>query len=121
MTFVATATGLAPFHSMLLERARLGDTREFHLFFGVRAEEDVFAVETLEWLKTRLNFDYTLCLSRKMGDGRCFHGRVTQAIGGRDYAGHYYLCGNGAMVEETRALLKAVGLDRRQIHVEKYY
>jgi NAD(P)H-flavin reductase len=121
VTFVATATGLAPFHSMLLERARLGDRRTFRLFFGVRSEEDVFGIETLDRLKGQLDFDYTVCLSRKQGDGPCFHGRVTGAMAGAAYAGHYYICGNGAMIEEVRATLKESGLDRKQIHVEKYY
>ena len=121
VTFVATATGLAPFHSMLLERARLGDDRQFRLFFGLRSEADVFAIDTLERLKTKLDFGYTLCLSREEGDGPWFPGRVTDAMAGLERQGHYYLCGNGAMIEEVRGMLKESGMDRRQIHVEKYY
>lgn len=121
VTFVATATGLAPFHSMLLQAAREKDPRRFRLFFGVRAEEDVFAVDTLQRLKGELDFDFTLCLSRKTGNGPCFEGRVTSAIVAKEAAGHYYLCGNGPMIEEVKGLLKEKGLDRKQIHAEKYY
>ncbi|HND29987.1 MAG TPA: FAD-binding oxidoreductase [Myxococcota bacterium] len=125
VTFVATGTGLAPFHSMLLEQERLGNRRRFRLFFGVRSEEDVFAVATLQRWKQSLNFDYTLCLSRPgapeaMAEG-CVIGRVTQAMADHQPEGHWYLCGNGSMIEEVRTLLKEKGLDRKQIHVEKYY
>ena len=129
--FVATATGIAPFRSMLLERAAspVRDTRKYCMYFGVRAQEDLFALDDLAGLARDLpDFAYTVCLSRPVPEWPgptpvFFNGRVTTALAA-DYpvpTEHFYLCGNGAMIEETRALLKDRGLDRKRIHVEKYY
>lgn len=122
--FVCTATGIAPFRSMLYERAHRGDHRKYRMYFGVRAQEDLFAIDDLEHLKRTLgDFDYTVCLSRPLPGWEGFAGRVTAALG-RDHpvpADHFYICGNGAMIDETKELLKARGLDRKRIHVEKYY
>lgn len=124
VVFVATATGLAPFHSMLLDRLPERDPRPFRLYFGVRAQEDCFALDTLDRLRRDLpDFDYTVCLSRPSPGWGGFVGRVTAAIE-RDFSSpdaDFYLCGNGAMIDEVRSLLKARGLDRKRIHVEKYY
>ncbi|MFZ5476554.1 MAG: FAD-binding oxidoreductase [Myxococcota bacterium] len=124
VVFVATATGLAPFRSMLVDRAAEGDARRYRLYFGVRDESDLFALDDLETLKASLgDFDFRVCLSRPGPGWTGFTGRVTQALAADHPAPteHFYLCGNGAMIEEVRDLLKARGLDRKRIHVEKYY
>jgi NAD(P)H-flavin reductase len=122
--FVATATGLAPFRSMLYDRITKADARPFRVYFGVRDEGDLFALEDLAFLKETLpDFDYRVCLSRPAPGWTGFTGRVTHAIA-EDYpvpTQHFYLCGNGAMIEEARAMLKERGLDRKRIHIEKYY
>lgn len=126
VVFIATATGIAPFRSMLLERAasRVHDTRKYRMYFGVRSQEDLFALDDLAGLARDLpDFACTVCLSRPEAGWAGFTGRVTAALA-LDYpnpAEHFYLCGNGAMIEETRELLKSRGLDRKRIHVEKYY
>lgn len=124
VVFVATATGLAPFHSMLLDRAAEGDARPFRLYFGVRSQDDLFALDTLARLKTDLpDFDFRLCLSRPKPGWPGTEGRVTRALAD-DFPAptqRFYLCGNSAMIDEVRELLKSRGLDRKRIHVEKYY
>jgi NAD(P)H-flavin reductase len=122
--FVATATGIAPFRSMLYERAAARDPRRFRLYFGVRDQGDLFALDDLAELAATLpDFRYTVCLSRPNPGWTGFTGRVTAALA-EDFptpTEHFYLCGNGGMIEETRELLKSRGLDRKGIHVEKYY
>jgi len=119
--FIATATGLAPFRSMLMECARLGDARSFRMCFGVRSQADLFAAEDLAYFAEKLDFSYKICLSAPADDWDGFHGRVSAAIAEAPKEGHWYLCGNGNMVEEVRGYLKGCGMDRKQIHVEKYY
>lgn len=124
VVFVATATGLAPFHSMLSDRLPERDPRPFRLYFGVRSQEDLFALDTLDRLRRELpDFDYTVCLSRPGPGWSGFTGRVTQALDAHFPTpdAEFYLCGNGAMIDEVRVLLKERGLDRKRIHVEKYY
>jgi NAD(P)H-flavin reductase len=122
--FVATATGLAPFRSMLFDRLTKAERRRYRVYFGVRDEGDLFALDDLELLKETLHdFDYRVCLSRPASAWSGFTGRVTAALA-EDFPApteHFYLCGNGAMIEETRAMLKERGLDRKRIHIEKYY
>lgn len=124
LVFVATATGLAPFRSMLEEAVAARDPRRYRLYFGVRSEEDLFAVDDLERYAGALpDFSYRVCLSRPSAAWTGFEGRVTHALAA-DFptpTEHFYLCGNGAMIEETRDLLKGRGLERKHIHVEKYY
>ena len=124
VVFVATATGLAPFRSMLEVAVAEGDRRPFRLYFGVRSQEDLFALTDLErYARLLPDFAYTVCLSRAEPGWEGYRGRVTAAVAERHPAPteHVYLCGNGAMIEETRALLKERGLDRKRIHVERYY
>lgn len=124
IVFVATATGLAPFRSMLEVACAADDPRPFRLYFGVRSEEDLFAVADLErYARTLRDFQYQLCLSRPGPGWTGFTGRVTAALAADhpEPSAHFYLCGNGAMIEETRQMLKDRGLDRKRIHVEKYY
>lgn len=123
-TFLATGTGLAPFRAMLEEAARRGDARPLHLCFGVRDQADLFGIDHLDRLRAALpDFGYTVCLSRVGEDWPGYRGRITQLVAERwpDPRGHFYLCGNGAMIDEARTFLKGRGLDRRQIHFEKYY
>jgi NAD(P)H-flavin reductase len=124
VVFVCTATGIAPFRSMLFDPARRADPRPFRMYFGVRSQEDLFGVEDLEVLRQTLpDFDYRICLSRPAPGWDGYVGRVTAALA-EDFPApteHFYLCGNGAMIDETRELLKSRELDRRHIHVEKYY
>ena len=124
VVFVATATGLAPFRSMLEVAAAERDPRRMRLYFGVRSQEDLFALADLErYARTLPDFRFRLCLSRPEAGWEGYSGRVTAALA-EDHPAptdHFYLCGNGAMIEETRAMLKERGLDRKRIHVEKYY
>ena len=124
VTFLATGTGLAPFRPMLEAAARAHDPRRFRLAFGVRDEPDLFGLEHLERLRAALpDFDWTVCLSRAGPGWTGYRGRVTQLLAEEPGppVGYFYLCGNGAMIEEARTFLKERGVDRKHIHAEKYY
>lgn len=130
VTMVATGTGLAPFHSMLVHAANIGDARPFHVYLGVRSEADVFGLDALDRLRDRLQLRVTLCLSRPTPDWSPgqrpgltgFAGRVSDAIAATGlHGGQYLLCGNGSMVTELRASLKERGVERQRIRYEKYY
>jgi CDP-4-dehydro-6-deoxyglucose reductase len=127
--FVATGTGLVPLRSFvkdLVSRGELRD-RDVTLLFGVRAQQDLFAVAELERLSQsfpRLHFLPTL--SRPEPGWTGLRGRVTSWL---DNAAlpvdemQVYLCGNGKMIEDAVRILEAKGLDRRtrRIVVEKYF
>ncbi len=121
--FVATGTGLAPFHSMLAEAARGGDRRRFRVWFGVREAADDFGGAALARLEGVLPaLSVTRCLSRPGSEWAGFRGRVTDALVAQAPAleGEWYLCGSGPMVDEVRAWLRGRGVAPNAVHVEKY-
>ncbi|HTL12150.1 MAG TPA: phenol 2-monooxygenase, partial [Bdellovibrionota bacterium] len=71
--------------------------------------------------------EHVTCLSRPTPGWEGFTGRVThylESLGDRfDWAGtDFYLCGNGDMIKEVKALLmERKGVAKEAVHVEKYY
>lgn len=122
--FCATSTGIAPFHSMLRVAARRGDPRPYRLYFGLRSQEDLFALPELDELRGALpDFDYVVSLSRPQPGWTGEVGRITRLVDERhpQPTGAWLLCGNGEMVAEVKATLKARGLDRKSIRSETYW
>lgn len=119
--FIATSTGLAPFHSMLGVAARTRDPRPFRVLFGCRDERDVFGLDALDALRGQLDLEYIVCLSQPLGATAHRVGRVTAHLPNPDPAARYYLCGNGGMITEAKDLLREAGVDRKRIHYEKYW
>jgi CDP-4-dehydro-6-deoxyglucose reductase len=122
--FVATGTGIAPFRGMLQARARKGGGGELTLVFGVRYEHSLLYRKEFEELASKdPKFRFWPVLSRPGADwqGRTGHVQphVLEALGERRDV-DVYICGLKAMVDDMRAQLKAVGLDRRHIIFEKY-
>lgn len=121
---VATGTGIAPFRSMLMAELPHDSTHRFQLIFGVRHEHGILYREEFEALaRDHENFHFTPTLTRPGPAWSGSHGRVQlhvlKALGERRDV-HVYICGMKEMVDETRALLKEAGLERKQIIVEKY-
>lgn len=122
--FVATGTGVAPFRSMLKAYLGQGDARELTLIFGVRHEHGLLYRSEFEDLeKEHPNFRFWPVLSRPEPGwpGRTGHVQphMIEAIGDRRDL-DVYICGLKLMVDDVRARLKAMGLDRKQIIFEKY-
>ena len=121
--FVATGTGIAPFRSMLL--AHLGkEPGRFTLIFGVRHEQGLLYHDEWQQLASEHpNFDYRPTLTRPEATWKGREGRVQkhvlEALGERRDV-NIYMCGMREMVDELRAQLKAIGVDRKQIVYEKY-
>jgi ferredoxin-NADP reductase len=122
--FVATGTGIAPFRSILLSKLRENPDHHFTLIFGVRHEYGLLYHDELRALATEYpNFEYRPTLTRPPNHWTGRTGRVQQhtleALGDhRDR--DVYICGLREMVDDMRAQLKAIGLDRKRIVYEKY-
>jgi ferredoxin-NADP reductase len=121
---VATGTGIAPFRAMLPARLAKDSSSRITLLFGVRHEGSLLyraEFEALERLHANFRFWPTLTRPQPAWSGRT--GRVQQhleeAVGSsRDC--DIYICGLRVMVDETRALLRALGFDRKRMVYEKY-
>jgi len=109
--FVASGTGIAPFHSMVNSYPNLNYT----ILHGIRVSEEAYGKEEYN------NDNYITCTSRdELGD---FKGRVT------DYINKYsfdkdticYFCGNFKMIREALDLLEKKGIPNNQLHAEVYF
>ncbi len=124
LVFIATGTGIAPIRAMLQQLFRDDIERQVYLIFGVRYPHTILYREEFEQLSQRYpNFHFIPTLSRPPADWTGATGYVQKQIEAR-FAGRSdfeaYLCGLKLMVNDVRQQLKRMGLDRRQIHYEKY-
>jgi ferredoxin--NADP+ reductase/benzoate/toluate 1,2-dioxygenase reductase subunit len=109
--FIATGTGIAPFHSFVKSYPNL----DYQLIHGVKT-----AIEAYD----RQDYDssrHVLCTSQdKKGD---FNGRVTQYLQQQpvDKDALYYLCGNINMIYEVFHYLQEKEVPASNLHTEVYF
>ncbi|HOI47849.1 MAG TPA: FAD-binding oxidoreductase [Prolixibacteraceae bacterium] len=109
--FIASGTGIAPFHSMVKTYPHL----DYQLIHGVR-----YASEAYE----RTSYDpqrYLLCTSRETTGH--YHGRVTDYLSATEFDQNtaFYLCGNSDMIFDAMEILKGKGFSREDVTVEVYF
>lgn len=122
--FIATGTGIAPIRSMLLDLFARGTDRKISLVFGVRYPNGILYREDFDALSERhKNFQFLPTISRP---DESWHGATgyVQGHAQRLFAGRKdfeaYICGLKRMVDDMRAILKTMGLDRKAVRYEKY-
>lgn len=125
LIFIATGSGIAPFHSMLLDMLQVRhDTRPMVLYWGLRHESELFwQLEFQELSENFPNFSFHPVISKGSDEWSLCRGRVTDCLtthGVVKPAG-YYLCGNKPMIEQTSEMLVSSGVDAAHIHHEKFY
>jgi ferredoxin-NADP reductase len=123
--FISTGTGLAPFRSMALSRIFSENRPEStRILFGARDEGDLLYTEEL--LTALGSGNLIQALSRSQSNWCGFKGRVTDWLRENattiDWANtEFYLCGNGAMIDEAKQILAGKGVEKTSIHQEVYY
>lgn len=110
--FVATGTGISPFHSMIKSYEGKID---YTLLHGVRNIEEAYDRE--EYDKDR----YILCTSR--GNKGDYKGRVTDYLKEHDVDNEtlVYLCGNSEMIYDVYDILMSKGMSSDNIRTEVYF
>lgn len=111
LLFLATGTGISPFHSFVATRPDL----EYTLLHGVRHAADLA-------LERGFASDKVIsCVSREPGGH--FQGRVTERLKAMkiDPGTHAFLCGNCDMIYEAFDLLRAAGVGSDRIYTEVYF
>jgi ferredoxin-NADP reductase len=121
---IATGTGIAPFRAILHSERAIASPARFTLIFGVRYQGSLlYDREWREMATARPNFDYRPTLTRPTPEwtGRTgrVHDHALEALGDRRDV-DIYICGLREMVDELRARLKALGVDRKRIVYERY-
>ena len=109
--FIASGTGIAPFHSFINSYPSLNYT----LIHGVKYGEEAY--DSDEYNAKR----YILCTSRdKQGN---IQGRVTDYLKNYspDKTAYYYLCGNSNMIHDAYDILREKSVDAGRIHAEVYF
>jgi CDP-4-dehydro-6-deoxyglucose reductase len=121
--FVATGTGIAPFHSMLLTLFERGCTSDVTLIWGLRHQRDLYYQDELQALAaSHPNFRFIMTLSRPDDGWTGETGRVTRLVEERITSVKnlaVYLCGNSGMLKDVSDAVRSKGLC--PIYREKFY
>ena len=110
LLFIATGTGISPYHSFVESYPEL----EYQLIHGTGYANEAYDAELY-------GDKYVHCVSRE--EGGTFKGRVTDYIRSLeiDPQTEAFLCGNCDMIYEAFDLLQEKGLPTAQIHTEVYF
>lgn len=109
--FIASGTGIAPFHSMVKSYPEL----DYEVIHGVRYASEAYEKDTYE------NKRFTICASRD--ENADFKGRLTEYLKKAEFSENtcFYLCGNSDMIFDAMEILKDKGFDRENVTVEVYF
>ncbi|MFV0377535.1 MAG: ferredoxin--NADP reductase [Mangrovibacterium sp.] len=109
--FIATGTGISPFHSFVKSYPSLN----YKLLHGVHFADEAYGCEAFK------PYRYKLCTSRE--DGGDYFGRVTFYLKENpvDPDTICYLCGNSGMIEEVTNLLEGYGILPENIRTEVFF
>lgn len=124
MIFVATGTGFAPIHAILESLLDDDDCPPVSLYWGMRAESDLYAREEVEsWAGRLYEFNFVPVLSRPSDAWTGRTGHVQESIAQdfpdvSEYA--FYLCGSPQMVTETKRLLLGLGAELDYIYSDSF-
>ena len=125
VVFAATGVGIAAVMPMLGELARQPLTGRRLLFWGLRHQEDLFALDEITELGRRSGTTLDLHLTQPPPDWTGSRGRITGTVLERFptlSAPTFYLVGNGAMIDELKRELCARGVNRKQrIRTEAFF
>jgi len=125
LVLLATGVGIGPLLCLADHLAGQGFERPMRLYWGLRQVEDLCLLDQLDDVSRRhRDFSYLVSLSQPPPGWEGLHGRLTESVpplldrlGGR----HFYLIGNGAMIEEMRLALSDLGVDDQLIYRETYF
>lgn len=110
LLFIATGTGISPYHSFVESYPEL----QYRLIHGTGFLNEAYDAK-------RYGEQYIHCVSRE--EGGAFRGRVTEYLQALDIdtETQAFLCGNCDMIYEAFDLLQEKGLPTAQIHTEVYF
>lgn len=124
LVLLATGTGYAGIHPILMEALRDPRFKRVTLYWGGRTEDDCYAGPLLNALQGKgAGFAWHAVLSETPGAdaARPWHVQDAALAAGHDWAGAVvYACGNPAMVQAARERLGAAGLARDRFHAEAF-
>lgn len=125
MLCIAGGTGLAPMLSVVRGALEGGMANDIHLFFGARAERDVYGLHYLEALaKDFPQFHYHIVLSSAEENSPYQRGLVTDAVFERFErleGWRVYLAGPPPMVEAATLMATRRGVPFEHVYADAFY
>jgi ferredoxin-NADP reductase len=108
--FIATGTGIAPFHSFVTSYPKL----DYQILHGVREPAQLYGCDSFDPNR------HMECLTGNINGH--FNGRVTDYLRrcSVDTKGLYYLCGRSDMIYESFDILQKKGVPRHHLYTEVY-
>jgi CDP-4-dehydro-6-deoxyglucose reductase len=124
MIFMGGGTGFAPLKGQIEQAFKSGIERPMHLYWGVRAERDLYLRELPEkWAREHANFSYVPVLSEPDGAWRGRTGWVHEAVLADfpDLSGHdLYMAGPPPMINAARDSFRAAGMPDEHMHYDSF-
>ncbi len=111
LIFIASGTGISPFHSF----ARSTPEADYRIIHGIRNINECYDRDHYP------DGRYFACTSRD--DKGDFHGRLTEYLKKSDLETEamYYFCGNSDMILNAMDILKKRGIPQSQMYTEVYF
>lgn len=112
LLFIASGTGISPFHSFIKSNPGL----DYTLLHGIRDNTEKYDSDFYDLSR------YIACTSRQKSDNSYF-GRVTDYLEENPVSQNTrcYLCGNSSMIHDVYDILEAQGVPSEMIHAEVYF
>lgn len=112
LLFIASGTGISPFHSFIKSNPNL----DYTLLHGIRDNTEKYEDSFYETAR------YIPCTSRQKNDDSYF-GRVTHYLEEHPVSPNTrcFLCGNSSMIHDVYDILENQGVPSEMIHAEVYF
>lgn len=126
MVWIAGASGMAPFVSILHQMQNVGIKRRVTFFFGGNQVRDMFGMDRMKQFEKELdNFTFVPVVAAPADDEQWSgqKGLVTEAVQREmgDLSDHEgYLCGSPGMIDAAVKVLKSLGMSEQRIFFDKF-
>ena len=124
--FIAGASGMAPFVSILHHMKNTGSKRKAAYFFGGNQGRDLFMLDKMKQFESQLADFKFIPVVAKPADSENWNGRtglVTEAVqeSFKQLNGwEGYLCGSPGMIDASVKVLLELGISRNKIYYDKF-
>jgi len=123
---IAGGSGMAPIKSILLDMADKGSTRKARYFFGARSARDLFLLEEMQALESKMaDFKFIPALSEPQPEDNWKGeiGLITDVVRRmveEAPEGEAYLCGSPGMIDACIKVLRELGMPEERIYYDKF-
>lgn len=126
LVFIAGGIGITPFMSSLGDILHKNSQRPVFLLWGIKKQTDLIKPKFFLNLQENLeNFQFVPVFSRSPESETAEKGyidkeKIERIVDDQDRKFHYFICGPPNMMESVQKILKDLGIQKPQIHIEKF-